>query len=330
MTQRSTLSPSKTVFVGGIPGEIEAQTLANYFGRFGPVVDVAIPRLKTRPGINGGFCFVTFLKRESLRRVLSVGDHFLESRRVSCRAYHPEAEAQALHKNRLSRKLFVKFVPLWMEEPDFRAFFEQFGPLESYHLVRPQRGASAVSQAFSFGYLVFRDRAHSDLLVGKKTIKVGNKKMMIQRFQKNPGQDEPSAMEPDCHTTFNKSEGPKIRSNSFYEDDHLLKPTNRRYRHKRIDTDFSFRFSYSGDFQDQIRLHKPVKYRFNVLSKTHFSSPEDPYPEKLDLKWKVLWLKKPEKLFEDSNPRKTSQRFAISYMTSSQNVGETEKHLSPP
>lgn len=34
------------------------------------------------------------------------------------------------------RKVIVKFIPCWLTELDFKRFYEQFGEIESYYMVK--------------------------------------------------------------------------------------------------------------------------------------------------------------------------------------------------
>lgn len=109
-----------TVFVGGIPGTVLPLELKAYFSRFGRVAGVYIPIKKENSTLNNGFCYVTFSSIEAKKEVLKHRDHLIGSRRVSCRNYlSGDCLANDLSSSN-ERKLFVKFVPGWLTEDQFR------------------------------------------------------------------------------------------------------------------------------------------------------------------------------------------------------------------
>lgn len=180
---------NNVVFVGGIPGRITSEEVQLYFSRFGPVSRVQIPPKKGNPEVNCGYCYVVFVEAEAKQRALSRRDHYLGSRRVSCKHFLKGAELSSEMSACISRKLFVKFVPGWVTEEAFRAFFAQFGELSSYYLVKFKDPSAlpdvSPTAASSIGYLVYKERAASELVLSRQSFKLGGKKVLVEKYNKN-------------------------------------------------------------------------------------------------------------------------------------------------
>ncbi|KAI3990334.1 hypothetical protein MKX01_037673, partial [Papaver californicum] len=58
----------KQIFVGRLPKEASVEDLCQYFGRFGHILDVYVPKDPKRTG-HGGFGFVTFAEDGVAERV---------------------------------------------------------------------------------------------------------------------------------------------------------------------------------------------------------------------------------------------------------------------
>jgi heterogeneous nuclear ribonucleoprotein A1/A3 len=76
----SSMSSPGKLFVGGVSWETTAETFANYFGKFGEVVDSVImtDRITGNPR---GFGFVTFADSAVAEKVLEE-DHVIDDRKV--------------------------------------------------------------------------------------------------------------------------------------------------------------------------------------------------------------------------------------------------------
>ncbi len=219
-----------TVFVGGIPGTVSPLELKSYFGLFGRVASVQIPAKKENNFLNNGFCYITFASKEAKEQVLKQKDHFIGSRRVSCRNYLcGDSLANDLSSSN-ERKLFVKFVPGWLTEDQFRQYFQQFGELESYYMVRFKDASDPNSQKNrSFvGYLVYREQLVCELLVQRKFLKIGNKKMQVEKFDKNRANKK-------AEKESNKSGDGKSVSEAASNIEHKERPTSRAYFNNRLD-----------------------------------------------------------------------------------------------
>lgn len=217
-----------TVFVGGIPGTAPPLEIKSYFARFGRVSGIHIPTKKNNCQLNNGFCYITFESQKSKENVLNVKHHMIGSRRVSCRSYLSGESLATNLSSSNERKLFVKFVPGWLCENQFKQYFEQFGALDAYYMVKFKDTSDPESHKNkSFvGYLVFREQSVCETLIKKKFLKIGNKKMQVERFDKD------HASKKSDETVG--SELP-IPANNVPLSHHEAKPTSKAYFEARLD-----------------------------------------------------------------------------------------------
>jgi RNA recognition motif-containing protein len=247
-----------TVFVGGIPGSISHRELSAYFTQFGKINCIELPIKKTTESVNSGYCYVTFASQSSKYAVLRIRDHLIGSRRVTCKHYlngsHLSAEIQSSNE----RKLFVKFIPGWVTENDFKAYFEQFGKLESYYMVKYRDPSTPENKSSSsVGYLVYQDRAISDRILAQRVFKIGNKKMQVSKYDRNY-----------TRIPNNEVDLPQKPQDVFpYQVNHYFKPTQVMYSQIRQTKSQKLQASSSSTSLEKIlpdRDHE-VNYRFNHL-----------------------------------------------------------------
>lgn len=234
-----------TAFVGGIPGDITNDQILYYFSQFGTVTRVKVPQKSEFQNFNKGYCFVTFSREEELSRVLRIGNHFIGSRRVTCKQLLVGDKLDHQMRSTNDRKVFIKFIPRWVSEEAFKKYFQQFGEVESYYMVRyrdPQQ-VNSILQNSSFGYIVYKDKHVSSQLVEKKYLKIGNKKIQVEKYDKEYAKERMMVKE-------------EKRS-----DIHSLKPTERKYA--------ALRSAISS--ADEFAEAAPHIYRFNI------SSPSSPH-----------------------------------------------------
>lgn len=77
------VAPAK-MFVGGLPQSVTQETLNEYFGRYGNIVE-AFVLMDDQSGRSRGFGFVTFENAQSLNDVLAARPHYLAGKHVDCK-----------------------------------------------------------------------------------------------------------------------------------------------------------------------------------------------------------------------------------------------------
>lgn len=79
------------IFVGKLSKDTVEQDLADYFGQFGFVMDVYIPRSRENKKEHRGFGFVTFETETSIKRAISLGTHNLKGAQLAIDVAVPES-----------------------------------------------------------------------------------------------------------------------------------------------------------------------------------------------------------------------------------------------
>lgn len=231
-----------SVFVGGIPGNITAEDVKSYFSAFGQVSEVNIPSKKENPLLNNGYCFVRFSSNTTADYVISLRDHYIGKRRVTCKSFLAGNHLSSEISSSNDRKLFVKFIPAWVTEQIFKEYFEQFGDLESYYMVKyKDPKVQETKNTSSVGYLVYKDQSLIAKMVEKKYFKMGSKKVLVEKYDRN-------------YTKTSKADNTCVSSLQAAENNHpcySVRPTQAAYFKNRI-----------GDFVGE-SLEDSINYRFN-------------------------------------------------------------------
>ncbi|XP_043474265.1 RNA-binding protein squid-like isoform X4 [Leptopilina heterotoma] len=105
----------RKLFVGALSWETTDKELREYFSKFGDIESINV---KTDPntGRSRGFAFIVFTKAESLDKIMSAGDHVINSKKVDPK------KAKARHG-----KIFVGGLSTELSDDDIKSFFGQFG-----------------------------------------------------------------------------------------------------------------------------------------------------------------------------------------------------------
>ena len=75
----------ESLFVAGVPRDVQKRDLFRYFGKFGRIADIQLPWDFNKVQ-NKGFCFVTFENRRSaIVRFITTGEEFGSERKTSRR-----------------------------------------------------------------------------------------------------------------------------------------------------------------------------------------------------------------------------------------------------
>lgn len=146
-------SPTK-YFVGSLPGNTLPQTLEMYFSKYGKIVSLEIIKNpKTNLSKGYGFLLIQLYRPES--EFLSI-EHFFSNRVISVRSYMKGKDLQQNTVSFLSKRLFVKRVPEWMNDQDLYEYFIQFGPIEMVY-VTPNFAVKQLNSLIGFVHFVEKE-----------------------------------------------------------------------------------------------------------------------------------------------------------------------------
>ncbi|XP_067010775.1 RNA-binding protein squid isoform X5 [Anabrus simplex] len=107
----------RKLFVGGLSWETTDKELREHFHAYGEIESINV---KTDPntGRSRGFAFIVFSSAESIDKVLSAGDHVINSKKVDPK------KAKARHG-----KIFVGGLVPELSDDDIKNFFAQYGTI---------------------------------------------------------------------------------------------------------------------------------------------------------------------------------------------------------
>ena len=141
-------------FVGSLPGNTQPQALETYFSKYGKIVSLEIIKNpKTNLSKGYGFLLIQLCLPES--DFISI-EHFFSNRVISVRPYMKGKDLQQNTVSFLSKRLFIKRVPEWMNEQDLHEYFVQFGPIEMVY-VTPNFAVKQLNSLIGFVHFVEKD-----------------------------------------------------------------------------------------------------------------------------------------------------------------------------
>ncbi|KAG1666263.1 Heterogeneous nuclear ribonucleoprotein 27C [Nymphon striatum] len=116
------------LFVGGLSWETSKESLSNYFGVFGEVVDCVVMR-NNETNKSRGFGFVTFKDPSRVDEVLLKETHTLDNRTIDPKACNPRSMQQKKKGNNF--KVFLGGLPNNVTESDLQSFYSNYGNLQN-------------------------------------------------------------------------------------------------------------------------------------------------------------------------------------------------------
>lgn len=142
------------IFVGGVRGEENDESLEEYFGRFGEVKCRAEMWEKRGRKKCRGFGFVYCRDEETFNKILREEKHVIGGREVECKkAYRGEQEAAEEGEAKKRRRVFVRQLPLSSSPESFKRVFQQFGEVEMAYTTQDRKGEGVL------GFVTFKKEA---------------------------------------------------------------------------------------------------------------------------------------------------------------------------
>lgn len=135
------------LYVGNLSFDTTAETLRDWFGQFGSVIDVYIPFDQTR-GMSRGYAFVTLDKDDAEKAIEGSNGQELEGRVLTVNESLPRGQ-KAPRKPRVEgTKLYVGNLSFDTTEEDLRYLFEEFGDIIDCYM--PEDRETGRSRGFAF------------------------------------------------------------------------------------------------------------------------------------------------------------------------------------
>ncbi|CAN8312398.1 unnamed protein product [Cochlearia groenlandica] len=182
----SSMSSPGKLFVGGVSWETTEETFADYFGKFGEVVDSVImtDRMTGNPR---GFGFVTFADSAVAEKVLEE-EHVIDDRKVDLKRTVPrggrDSDIKVAPK---TKKIFVGGLSPPVEEDELNKYFSVYGDIIEQQIMYDHN----TGRSRGFGFVTFQNEDSVDRLFSdEKVHEIGDKQIEIKRAEpKRAGRD---------------------------------------------------------------------------------------------------------------------------------------------
>lgn len=202
-------SASFKIFVGGLDPETTEDDLADYFSKFGRVIERLI-KVDIKTKRSRGFAFIGFKSAEAVDRVLGVETHRIRGKKIDCKRAMTKEDAYSLNKNlkESCRKVFVSNIPKEIQKKTLHDYFSDFGKIVDFNLIFKKKETG-------FLYIIFEQEEDALNLIERKFVEVNGFRLEIQKAvpkESKEGQEEEQQQR--TVTTYHPNHGGHYR-NSF-------------------------------------------------------------------------------------------------------------------
>lgn len=150
----------RKLFIGGLSYETTDDGLKGHFEKWGEIVDCVVMR-DPNTKKSRGFGFITYKDATMVDDAQNARPHVIDGREVEPKRAVPREESGKPEAHMSIKKIFVGGIKDEMQEEDIKAYFQDFGNIESVDVImdketRKKRG---------FGFITFDDYDAVDKLV---------------------------------------------------------------------------------------------------------------------------------------------------------------------
>jgi heterogeneous nuclear ribonucleoprotein A1/A3 len=140
---------ANAVFLGGVSALTSAETLSEYFSRFGQIVNVVL-KVNKRTCRNKGYGFVYYADPTSIDRVLQE-EHVIDGHNIDCELSCNNSLGDNIVKrstNMIKTKLFISNLAMCLGDQEFMDYFSSYGEIKQCYVVKNPRNGK--SKCFGF------------------------------------------------------------------------------------------------------------------------------------------------------------------------------------
>ncbi|KAF7134781.1 hypothetical protein RHSIM_Rhsim08G0090200 [Rhododendron simsii] len=167
----------RKLFIGGIEQETSEATLREYFGNYGGVKEIEIPRDRIT-GYGRGFGFVTFDEPSVANEVIN-GVHTILGRKVEVKHAQPKGERYENQQMKplSAKKIFVGGLPPNITQAEFKNFFERFGATTDVVVMCDKE----TNKPRGFGFITFDSKEAVDNVLQRRFYELNDKYVEVKR-----------------------------------------------------------------------------------------------------------------------------------------------------
>ncbi|XP_037946109.1 ribonucleoprotein RB97D-like [Teleopsis dalmanni] len=154
----------RKLFIGGLAPYTNEDSLRNFYGQWGKVVDVVVMRDPTSKR-SRGFGFITYTKSASVDQAQDNRPHIIDGKTVEAKRALPRPERENRETNVSVKKLFVGGLKDNHDEECLQEYFSQFGNVISIKILTDK----TTGKRRGFAFIEFDDYDAVDKAVLQKT-----------------------------------------------------------------------------------------------------------------------------------------------------------------
>lgn len=194
----SSLEPeiSRKVFIGSLNYSTTEDSLKNYFGRFGEILDSVIMK-ESKTGKSRGFGFITYTKSSMVDELQKARPHKLDGRELETKRATPREESGKPGAESSTNKLFVGAIKDGVSESDLQNYFGKYGKIEDCVIMRDKE----TNKLRGFGFITFDDYDPVDKIVLEKFHNVNGQSLAVKKALPK---DNQNSQQNSNHKNFSK------------------------------------------------------------------------------------------------------------------------------
>jgi RNA-binding protein Musashi len=152
----------RILFVGGLPGAVDEETLKNYFSKMTQVSNIKIARDKKSKS-SKGYAYVTLAEASAIPKIVGT-HHHLYGRKLDVQVASRKGERHVWKNEQRKRRLFLVNLPADVSTQEFEEAFSQFGPVHNAYTVVETDGFHEKP----YGYVEFENPESADKALASK------------------------------------------------------------------------------------------------------------------------------------------------------------------
>ena len=173
------LSPSHSIFVGGLSSRCQRQHLFEYFKQFGNILKCE-PQMWKRSNMRcRGFALIQCGDSATYKAILAQPRHHFQGRNIECKKYFKSKEKlNQYNKELIQRKLFVGGLPPKATTQDLEELFKEIGEIDIAYIITHHK----TGRSKGFGYVCFKAKEARDRALRIKDFEMFGKMVSCSEY----------------------------------------------------------------------------------------------------------------------------------------------------